>query len=82
MTAALYQVQSVAVEVKSPFKQAGEFEVLLYESSDKTLLHSMSPTARYMYKHVRDIASPHACPWLACTYIHVCTCMYTHKLSY
>lgn len=46
VTAALYQMQSVAVEVRSPFKQAGEFEVLLYESSDKTLLHTMSPTAR------------------------------------
>ena len=46
IAATLYEVLEVVLEVHSPFHEAGDFEVRLYESGNKDLLYTASPKSR------------------------------------
>ena len=46
ITAALYEPQEVALEITSPFPEAGDFKVQLYETGDRSLLSTSSPKSR------------------------------------
>ena len=46
IAATLYEAQEVVLGVHSPFSNAGDFEVQLYESGNKDLLYTASPKSR------------------------------------
>ena len=46
IAATLYEAQEVVLEVHSPFFDAGDFEVRIYESGNKDLLYTASPKSR------------------------------------
>ena len=52
VSAALYQTQTVSLQVASSFLTAAQFDVNLYESTDDSILTSLTPAIRsYIYVH-------------------------------
>ena len=73
VSGSLYQVQSVTVQVASPFKTAGQFDVHLHESTDPSLLTIPSPGTRWI------IIVDHTYMYCSISNVQLRTCTIVHS---